>query len=322
MSDWQELQRRLAGSERVVLLVHEKPDGDCLGAALALGLGLKDRGYKPVLLLPQPIPQIYEFLPGQDLIEVRPPGEINENNAVIAIDCTDLERTEYTLVGDNPMINIDHHISNTFFGGLNIVDTGAAATAEIIYRLFQEGLAKITPDMATLLYVAVSTDTGSFIYSNTTPQTLRIASELLVLKADLDLIRKNLHEKRPYGELVMVKTALCSLFLQGEDRIIGCKLTYSDLCKNNLITTDTDGLVGMLRATDGVEIALLFKELSPGVIKVSLRSKEYADVNKLAGELGGGGHPRAAGCTVRGKLNDVVDHVVSLAINHLKRRDS
>ena len=321
MSEWRQLQKSLTGYEKIILLVHEKPDGDCLGAALALGLGLKGRGFKPVLLLPQPIPKIYAFLPGQELIEVKPSGKINEKAAVIAVDCTDMERTEYELDAANPFINIDHHVSNVFFGVLNIVDTAAAATGEIIYRLFKEGRVPITPDMATLLYVAVSTDTGSFIYRNTTPQTMRIASELLALKADLELIRKNLHEKRPYEELVMVKTALRSLFLKEDGKIIGCKLTYRDLRKNKLITTDTDGLAAMMRATDGVEIALLFKEIGPGVIKISLRSKNYVDVNRLASALGGGGHPRAAGCTVRGKLDDVMENVLSLATDYLQRRD-
>jgi len=322
MSDWQKLQEFIEGHDEAVLLVHEKPDGDCLGSALALGLYLKSRGITPVMPLPDPIPKVYSFLPGQDLVKVKPSGQLEKKAVVIAVDCTDLNRIEYTIPPENPVINIDHHVSNLYFGSLNIVDTGAAAAGEIIYRLFKEGQVDITPDIATLLYVAISTDTGSFIYSNTTPETMQAASELLALKTDLDLVRRHLHEKRPYEELVTVKTALTSLFLENEGMVIGCTLSYSDLQENNLLTADTDGLIGMMRATDGVEVALLFKELRPGEIKVSLRSKNYVDVNLLAGEFGGGGHPRAAGCTVRGNLEKVVEEIVTLAGEYLKRRDS
>ena len=159
------------------------------------------------------------------------------------MDCTDLRRIKYAIPPANPVVNIDHHISNEFWPAEYSQYPGGR-NREMVYYLLREGRIDITPEMATLLYVAVSTDTGSFIYSNTTPETLRIASELLALKADLDLVRKNLHEKRPYNELVMVKTALQSLLLSEDGRIISCRLPYADLERNGLITTDTDGFGG------------------------------------------------------------------------------
>lgn len=319
MSDWQKVWSLLAGKEGVVILIHEKPDGDCLGSALALGLCLEKKGIKPVILHNEEPPQLYRFLPGMHLYKVQESLSLAKDSTVIAVDCADQERPGYVIPKENILINIDHHISNNYFGTLNIVDTTAAAAGEIIYRLFQEGGLEISPSMATCLYVAISTDTGSFTYSNTTAKTLRIASELIALGTDLDLIRSNLYEKRPLKELLTVKAALERLFLCGEGRIIGCVLDYETLTNNNLLGVDTDGLIGMMRGTEGVEVALLFKEVKKGEIRVSMRSKLQFDVNVLAQNYGGGGHARAAGCTVKGEMESVRRSVLQNAIEQLKR---
>ncbi|MCR4440923.1 MAG: bifunctional oligoribonuclease/PAP phosphatase NrnA [Peptococcaceae bacterium] len=313
MSRWQDFSSCIRGAEKIILLIHEKPDGDCLGSALALGLGLKSMGMRPSVLLLEEAPEVYRFLPGQELLEVRKPGRISDNIPVVAVDCAEISRMGYEIPAKNPVVNIDHHISNSLFGSLNIVDTNAAATGEIIYRLFLEGGVEITPGMATCLYVALATDTGNFTYSNTTPETFRIAGDLLSLKSDMRLIRENLYETRPVGELLMMKAALETLFFTQNGRIAACVLSYETIKHHHLFETETDSLVGLLRATKGVEIAALFKELTRGEIKVSFRSKDSADVNKLAAEFGGGGHPRAAGCTVKGTLAQVVKDVLAAA---------
>ncbi len=313
MSNWKNFISVLKDTVNTVVLVHEKPDGDCLGSALALCQALDNMKIKPVLLLPEKLPSLYSFLPGQQYIDYRPAGKLDEGLMTIAVDCAEPQRIPYEFGKNSVIINIDHHISNTNFGHLNIVDPEAAATSELLYRMFEEGDIEITRDMATCMYVALSTDTGSFSYSNTTSETLKTAGELLSLGVDIVQVRSKIHENRPFKELLLAKLGLNNIIKPPNKKIIASFLSYEDLKKHDLLTADTDGLMGMIRATEGVEIAVLFKEVEPETVKVSLRSKSYADVNELACGYGGGGHSRAAGCTLKGNLNKIVEEVLEKA---------
>jgi phosphoesterase RecJ-like protein len=309
MTEWQELKAVLTGHREAVILVHEKPDGDCLGSGLALGLGLKSMGIKPSLFLSEPLPALYRFLPGQDMIKTGE-QEIRPGVLVVAVDCADEARFDYRIPEGNPVINIDHHTSNTNYGKLNIVDPGAAAAGEIIFRLFVQGNIAINREIATCLYVAIATDTGSFRFSNMTRNTFTIAGELVEKGADLDLIRNQLYEKRPYDELLVIKAALKSISRSNDGKLLTCSLSYDDLKRDNLFASETDGIATMMRAVDGAEVAMLFKEIQPNEVKVSFRSKSYFDVNELAKVFQGGGHPRAAGCIVKASLEDACSRVI------------
>lgn len=311
MSDWLKLQGVIEEYQQVILLVHEKPDGDCLGSALALGLALQGRGKSAHLYLPEAMPAVYKFLPGQELVKVTAGDTLPEDALVIAVDCGDEARWDYVIPSANPLVNIDHHTSNTFFGQVNIVDVKAAAAGEIIYRILVEGNIKVTPAIATCLYTAIATDTGTFRFSNVTGETFRITGKLVVLGADLNTIRFNLYENRPLAELLTMKKAMEKIFFTCKGKVAGSILSYADLAENNLFSADTDGLVGILRGTAAVEVALLFKEIEPGLVRISLRSKSYLNVSTLAAYFQGGGHPRAAGCTIRGDLDEIVKDVLA-----------
>lgn len=311
MPDWNALCSVLAASKQVHILIHDKADGDALGSALAIAYGLQANGKTAEILYSEDVPYLYRFLPGLEMVKKHAPGPLDHQIPIIAVDCADEKRSVYTLTDKNIVVNLDHHISNNYFGALNIVDATASAVGEIIYRLFKDALITITPHMATCLYVAISTDTGSFSYSNTTADTMKIAGELIDLGADLDIIRQNLHEKKPLSELLTVKSALANLFFSSEAKIIGSFLDYAYLKENNLLNADTDGLIGLLRSTEGTEVTLLLKEIAPGEVKVSLRSKVYVDVNDIASEFGGGGHARAAGCTIKGNLTEVKARLIN-----------
>jgi phosphoesterase RecJ-like protein len=317
MSDWTKICSILAESKEAIILVHEKADGDCLGSALALAFSLHELGMKPVIYYPEEIPLVYRFLPGTEMLKIKAPGSLPESIPVIAVDCADKKRVVYDIPTNSPIINIDHHVSNDYFGTYNIVDTDAAAAGEIIYRILKDGGVRISPDMATCLYVAISTDTGSFSYSNITSETMKIASELLELGSDMNLIRENLYEKRPLSELLTIKAALANFCISEDGKLINCLLDFDTLNKDELIGADTDGLIGLLRATDGVEVALIFKEIEIGNVKVSLRSKSYVDVNIIAREFGGGGHSRAAGCTIKGNIHEIKDNVLKMVTPYL-----
>jgi phosphoesterase RecJ-like protein len=174
-NSWSLLQPFLDNHQRVTLLIHEKPDGDCIGTALALGLFLKDLGLSPTLYHREELPTIYKFLPGQENFVLEARDALPEGVPVITVDCADLDRIVYTIPPGSPIFNLDHHISNTRFGNINLVDSTAAATGEIVYNLIRESGKEITADMATCLFVALATDTGSFQFSNTTARTFAIA---------------------------------------------------------------------------------------------------------------------------------------------------
>ncbi len=314
MIDWQNFYIRIRDKKQIYVLIHEKPDGDCLGTAFGLSLFLRELGFEAMILHPAPIPSIYTFLPGQHHLKLWNDA-LPDHALFVCVDCTDWERTGYALPENPYVINVDHHVSNLNYGHLNLVDTAAAATGEIIYKMIKSSGKAIIPDVATCLYVALVTDTGSFIYSNTTAESLRIGSELVMMGANINTIRQNLYEKRPLAELLTVKLALNNLSLSANGKIIAAFITYDEMKAHDLLDADTDGLVSMLRSIDGVEVALLLKELTPGHIKVSLRSKLAFDVNLLAQKFGGGGHPRAAGFVTSGRINDVRDVVVKMIEN-------
>jgi len=313
MSTWQNLKSYLQDTKEVILLIHEKPDGDCLGSALGLGHHLSSEGYQPVIYHPEQIPSIYDFLPGQEMITLYQEKDLPVGIPIITIDCADLGRILYNLPQDVPIINIDHHRSNNSFGVFNLVNAQAAATGEIIYELLVEAGQKISAETATCLYVAISADTGSFRYSNTTAQTFKIAGELLDLGARIDYIRENLFDRHPLSELLTIKLALTNMQFSLDGKLAWSILTNEDLVRNNLLDVDTESVISLLRSVEGVETAIVFKELEPSQVKISFRSKNYLDVNQLANEFGGGGHARAAGCSLEGKIKEISGRVLERA---------
>lgn len=318
MSTWQKIKAYIEGYKDVILLIHEKPDGDCLGSALALGHHLISEGYQPFLYHPEQIPAIYDFLPGQEMIKYYQEKDLPEGIPIIAVDCADSGRILYNLSNGAPIINIDHHSSNNFFGDYNLIDAKAAATGEIIYELLSEAENKISVPTATCLYVAILADTGSFRYSNTTAKTFKIAGELLNLGARIDYIRENLFDRHPLSELITIKLALANMQFSLDGKLAWSILSYEELLANNLLDVDTESVISLLRSVEGVEAALVFKELEPSKIKISFRSKKYLDVNLLANEFGGGGHARAAGCSLEGNLKEISKMVLNRAESCLR----
>lgn len=312
MSNWLEISSLIKDYQEIILVVHEKPDGDCLGSALALGLYLQGEGYQPLLYHAEPIAPHYDFLPGQELIKIEAGQNLPAGKPIIALDCADLSRISYDLPTNAPLLNLDHHYSNSLFGDFNLVDPTAAATGEIIFALLPRE--KITPEIATCLYVALSSDTGSFSYSNTTAQTFFIASQLLKQGAAIELIREHLFARRPLKELLMIKLALAKMQFALKGKVVWSVLSYQVLAEDDLLETDTESVISLLRSVEGVELALVFKELEAGRVKISFRSKKVCNVNLLAQEFGGGGHARAAGCSLEGNLTEITKNVIERII--------
>lgn len=290
----------LAEHDRFVLAGHRDPDGDSLGSAMALALGLEKLGKSCRVLSADPVPRAYRDLPGMDRVEVArrlPDGW----PVVVLVECNGTERSGMEGFEGRTVVNIDHHAANPSFGDVNWVDAGVAAVAVMVHRLLGHLGVALDREIASLLYVAVLTDTGSFRYSNSDPTAFRVAAELVEHGADPAAIATAVYENVTVGRVRLLAAALSTLTLEEEGRVAWMVLSR-DAFDRAGGDADTEGIVNHARAVEGVEVAVLFKEAEDGGVRVSLRSTGTVDSAALAGQFGGGGHPRAAGCTVEGEL--------------------
>ncbi|MBC7344468.1 MAG: bifunctional oligoribonuclease/PAP phosphatase NrnA [Clostridia bacterium] len=315
--------QRLKSSSRVLVTSHLLPDGDSVGSVIALTEALQRAGLEARAVQAEPVPDMYKFLEVNVKME---PLSGDDSGAVVVLDCTDTDRLgeELKKVAEQAdlLVNIDHHVSNTGFGHLNLVDVKAAATGEIVYDLVRVLGVEISPPMATALYTAIVTDSGSFQYENTCPRSLRVAAELLELGADHALLRANLWENQPLECLLVLRNVLNSLSLDPDGRVAWISLDRKAYDGLHLKSEHCEGLINFPRSIAGVEVAMFFRETEPGTVKVGLRSKSLVDVNELAARFGGGGHPRAAGCTLKGRLDEVIETVVRAAQDMVQRGES
>jgi phosphoesterase RecJ-like protein len=299
---------KLREAKTVLIYPHVLMDGDAFGSSVALCCGLKKSG-KKVTIIPEGdegVPSYLAFLQNQ-CISIR---EIvsDEPDVCIAVDSSDTSRLEGRLdrfKSGKITINIDHHITNNFFADMNYVDTEASSTGEIIFRLLKAMDIEIDKDMAEGIYVAISTDTGGFQYTNTTKNTHLVVSELFDSGIDLERISAELYENTPYEKLKLIGEILDNVedFCDGQAVIAAATLKMME--NTGALMDQTEGIIELLRSISGVEIACLLKEVSDSQIKVSLRAKTYGDVSKIAAQYKGGGHKKAAGCTVYQGLEEV-----------------
>lgn len=299
--------RRAGG--RALMLGHVHPDADVLGTLLALGGALEDRGWSVVYGGPHPAPAALGFLPGVARYQTlrRLDGAFD---VVTLTDCPNAERTE-GLIDEarraaSMIVNIDHHPDNRLYGDVNWVDTAAAATGEMVYRMLVALGAPLTTAIATNLFTAIHTDTGSFRYSNVTPETFRIAAELVAAGADAAAIASWLYERRAPDALRWLGESLARVQVSDDGRIAWLTLPPGAVPDAFI---ESEELVNYPRSIGTVRVACLLRQLGDRV-KVSLRGKGDVDVNRIAAAFGGGGHRNAAGCTMPGPLEVASDRVL------------
>ena len=300
-------------SKSIYIAAHINPDGDSVGSTLALSMALKKMNKDVTPLLVGEIPADYTFLPKVDLYKDYS-GEINPSDLFIALDCGDIDR-----LGNNKpildlstnVINIDHHISNTNFGNINLVDEEAAATGEIIYHLIKAMGIEIDIDMATCLYTAISTDTGSFMYDNVTAETHDIIADLIRIGIDKSDINIQLYGSRSMAKTRLFIEVLSTLKLYNDDKIAIVQVTQKMLQNTGTSLDDTEGIISFVREIDSVEVACILKESDELKTKISMRSKKYINVSDIANNFNGGGHIRAAGGTIHENIKDVESIVVN-----------
>ncbi|MBP2642624.1 MAG: phosphoesterase RecJ domain protein [Firmicutes bacterium] len=297
----------LREAHRVVITGHIHPDGDCLGSMLACYDLLTGLGKEVEVLLDDEIPAVYSFLPGVD--KVRRPSEVIEADFLVVVDASDRERiTGVSETVRAKVINLDHHISNTKFADYWYVDSAAAATGEIILRLIRLMGGKVTLSSAVNLYTAIVTDSGFFRYANTTATTLRFAADLVECGVTPNLISEYLDTK-PLSSITTMLEVLKTLDIQSNGKVASITVEPEMLQEGG---ESTEGLINYPRNISGVEIAIMFKKVASNTTRVSLRSRN-ADVSRLALAFGGGGHMRAAGCTVEGEFDQAKKKILEAA---------
>ncbi|MEG6585498.1 DHH family phosphoesterase [Dendrosporobacter sp. 1207_IL3150] len=302
----------LSNNSNIVITAHVHPDGDSLGSMLALDKCLSSMGKNVQLILDDAVPDMYDFLPGTCKI-IKPNSQKIKADLLVVLDASDIERIGHVRAAvDAPVLNIDHHISNTKFADYLFLDSDAAATGEILFKLFKHMNTTIDPDIATSLYTAIATDCGFFRYANTSSNTMRYCAELIDFGAKPNLISEAL-EARPLAAITNLSKMLDTLELFFDGKVAAITVLPEMLTDND----NTEGVINYPRIIEGVEIAIMFKFVEDGICRISLRSARV-DVSQLALSFGGGGHARAAGCTVSGTVAEVKEKVIGAVIEHLQ----
>jgi phosphoesterase RecJ-like protein len=319
----QRLRNALRKKENKVFLIsaHVHLEGDALGSELAMARLLSSLGKKAVVVNADRPPAEYGFLPGVRSIRSADRGSFDHDAAVL-VDCSDLSRAGRVarlLRPGQSLINIDHHVSNTRFGDVNWVVPRASSACEMVYALYREMGVGIDKASALLLYTGLLIDTGSFRYTNTTPRTHEIAADLMARgRLDVYAIYRALHESRNAALVRALGQAAQTLQTAVQGRIAWVVVKNELLRRDKTIAEQTDEFVHFARSLKGVEVALLFKEIGPGEVRVNLRSTGRVDVNRIARAFGGGGHQMASGLTGRGPLRKVIREVVREAKRGLR----
>lgn len=313
MNDLSYIASFLQARDGFTVIAHISPDGDTLGSSLALYGALLKMGKRAQVVCENPVPAIYRFLPFADRLLAPAAAEFLPN--AVCVDCAAKDRLgaarpHFEKAGHS--INIDHHVTNEGYADDNCI-RDAGATGEIVFDML-DMMGLMDAQIATCLYTALVTDTGNFAYANTTPETLRKAAELLEDGADCAHINRCVYRTVPLRKTRLLGMALAALEVHGEARIGLLRVRQGDMRAAGATSEDVEGLIDHARDVDTVEIAIMARESSqPGVCKVSLRSKNYADVSKIAAAMGGGGHKRAAGYTDCGDLEAVCARAVDMA---------
>jgi phosphoesterase RecJ-like protein len=314
----------LEEAETFLISSHVNPDGDAVGSQIAFYSFLSDLGKVVSVVNSDPVPSVYRFLPNTEVFRIESTSNTDigsdaysrweDAEVAIILDCGELKRVGEELAARirprRGLINIDHHLSNGYFGTHNLVDTDACATAELVFHLMEYGGIEMDRDRAMCLYTAILTDTGCFKYNNTTAEAHRISARLIQEGVRPDLVAELVYEVTPYEKARLFGMALGTLRLSLDGKIAYMWVTQEMHRQTGTGSEDTDGFIDYIRSLKDIGVAIFFRETDKGDIKVSLRSKTDLDVSQIAATFGGGGHRAAAGCTISRPLDETVDTVV------------
>jgi phosphoesterase RecJ-like protein len=291
---------------RFVVTSHARPDGDGIGSALACGQILRMMGKDAEVVMHDGVPRIYQNLPFAD--RAIQSNTVPENDAVILLECDGVRRTMLEGLEECFLINIDHHVSGRNFGHINWIDSSVMATAELVFRLARLACIPVDRDIATCLYTALMTDTGSFMFEGTNEQTFAVARELVLAGADPAQCARHIYFGHSTAKMRLLGTALSSLHREGP--LAWIWVTQEQMTRFGAREEDCEGLVNYALSIAEVQVAIFFRELPDGRYRISLRSKGEVNVSTVAEHFGGGGHKCASGCSVDGPLALAVAQIV------------
>jgi bifunctional oligoribonuclease and PAP phosphatase NrnA len=298
---------------RAIVTSHARPDGDAIGSALALGEVLDQLGCKAEIILADPVPYIYRTLP--NLGRIHQTASANDvdpdpNTPAILLECDGIARTGLLGLEGRTLINIDHHASGRLFASINWIDEHACAVAAMVYRIAVAAQVEITPSLATCLYTAILSDTGTFTYPSTNADTFAIAHDLATKGANPSQIARDLYFSNPASKIRLLATALSNL--QCEGPIAWTWVTNEDMDRAGADAEDCEGVVNYLISISDIEAAVFLREVpDTSQFRLSIRSKGKLDVCQVAEHFGGGGHRSASGCTLDGPLDIATKRILT-----------
>jgi bifunctional oligoribonuclease and PAP phosphatase NrnA len=309
--------------QRFLLTSHARPDGDSIGSQLAMAFALDQLGKSVRIVNADPAPDHYQEFPGLDRIEVSP-SVTADVDAVIVMECSELDRTGVTGFSGQFLVNIDHHAGNSLYGTLNWHDESSAACGEMVFDLIRALGVSLTFEIATHIYLAILTDTGSFHHANITPRTFDICRQVVEAGVHPAAMARRVFDSNSIGKLKLIGALLDSMELAGEGKLAVLYLDDHMLAACNCTHNDTEGLINLPLTAREIQAVVFFRVGTDGDTRVSLRSKYDVNVRGVAAEYGGGGHKNAAGFTVQGPLDQsrasIIERVIAAIAEGLQTR--
>jgi phosphoesterase RecJ-like protein len=322
--DAEAICREIRKRRRFLITSHSRPDGDSIGSQLAMAFALDALGKHVRIVNADAAPEHYQEFPGMERIEIASAVESPDVDAVIVMECSDLRRTGVAGLEREFVINIDHHAGNALYGAVNWHDESAAACGEMVFAIIQALGVGLSEQIATHVYLAILTDTGSFHHSNITPRTFDICRQCVEAGVTPAVMARRVFDSNSFGKLKLIGALLDDMELADQGRLAILHLDDQMLEATGSTHNDTEGLINLPLTAREIQAVVFFKVTGTGDVRVSMRSKYDVDVRKVANEFGGGGHKNAAGFTVTGRLEDVrpgiVDRLVQAIAAGLQSR--
>ena len=321
---FEQIRDAILEKRRFLITSHARPDGDSIGSQLAMAFALDALGKQVRIVNSDAAPDHYQDFPGMERIEIAAKIERPDVDAVIVMECSDLTRTGVAGLEQEFLINIDHHAGNRMYGALNWHDESSAACGEMVFDLIRALGVPLSLEIATHVYLAILTDTGSFHHSHITPRTFDICRQCVEAGVTPAVMARRVFDSNSFGKLKLIGALLDGMELVDDGRLAVLYMDDQMLAATGSTNNDTEGLINLPLTAREIQAVVFFKTVGNGDVRVSMRSKYDVDVRQVASEFGGGGHKNAAGFTVAGHVGDVragiVDRIVRAIAHGLESR--
>jgi bifunctional oligoribonuclease and PAP phosphatase NrnA len=305
---------RVRQGQRFLVSSHQRPDGDAIGSAMGFALAVRELGKQAEVVMDAAPPHF--LLPFPDVERIRIAREVQETaDAAVIMECSSLDRTGVTGLDKSPVLNIDHHVGNTLYGTANWIDESAAACTELVFTLVEALGVRLTPDIATHLYLGLLTDTGSFRFSHITPRSFEIARRCVEAGANPQWIARTHYDSSTLGRVKIFGHVLNTMQLDPTGRVALLTMTHEAAAAAGATYDDTDGIINFPLSVKDIQAVGFVKEAEGGEWRISMRSKGNIDVGAIARAHGGGGHKNAAGCSAHGELAQVQEHFLARLVD-------